>query len=324
MTDLRVEPTATSTVRLADFVLPLWSRRRGILLAVAAAAIASVVAALLWPKSYRATATLLPPERRMDNPLFAPGAMEGLGASLRGITLRHVATPTDVFVAILESRSVREALVERFDLKGEYRTKSLERAGKRLAKNTAIHTTQDGMIAIAAVASSADKAASIANGYIEELDHVNRTIASQEASAIRAFVEKELTAARARLIACEDTLRMFQETHGAVEMGEQARAVIMAASQIRAKILNEEVQLGVLRRTRDDSHPEVIEQRALIHELRARLSEIEGRAPSGSPSVERPDSSAGKRKRPNRRATSFPRCRRCRNWDSNTRDCCAR
>jgi uncharacterized protein involved in exopolysaccharide biosynthesis len=286
VTDLRVEPTATSTVRLADFVVPLWSRRRGIVTAVAAVAVASVVAALLWPKSYRSTATVLPPERRMDNPLFSPGQIEGLGASLRGITLRHVATPTDVFVAILESRTVREALVERFDLRTDYRTKSLERAGKKLSKNTSVQTTQDGMIAIAVVARTADKAAALANGYIEELDRVNRTIATQEASAIRAFIEKELTDARERLAASEDTLRAFQEIHGAVEVGEQARAVITAAAQIRARILNEEVQLGVLRRTRDDSHPEVVDQRALIAELRARLAEIEGPAPAAPSNVE--------------------------------------
>jgi uncharacterized protein involved in exopolysaccharide biosynthesis len=289
VTDLRVEPTATSMVRLADFVSPLWSRRRAIATAVAGTAIAAVVAALLWPKSYRATATLLPPERRMDNPLLAPGTMEGLGTSLRGITLRHVATPTDVFVAILDSRNVREALVERFDLRSDYRTKSLERAEKKLAKNTSVRTTQDGMIAIAVVARTADKSAAIANGYIEELDRVNRSIATAEASAIRAFVEKELVEARGRLTACEDTLRLFQERHGAVEVGEQARAVITAAAQIRAKILNEEVELGVLRRTRDDSHPEVVDQKALIAELRARLREIEGEVPAQG-TVERADS----------------------------------
>jgi capsule polysaccharide export protein KpsE/RkpR len=292
VTDLRVEPTATSMIRLSDFVLPLWTRRRAIVICVAAAAVIAVAAALLWPKSYRATTTLLPPERRMDNPVFAPGAMEGLGASLRGITLRHVATPTDVFVAILESRSVRETLVERFGLREDYRTKSLERAGKRLAKDTAVQTTQDGMITVAAVARSAEKAAAIANGYVEELDRVNRTIATQEAAAIRAFVEKELAEAHVRLAACEDTLLVFQEKHGAIEVGEQARAVIMAASQIRARILNEEVQLGVLRRTRDDSHPEVVDQMALISELRARLSEIEGPARTSGAVVERADSAS--------------------------------
>ncbi len=286
MSEPRVETTATSSVSLADFVLPLAARRRLLVSIVGAAAVLSVAAALLWPKSYRAAATILPPERRMDNPLFVPGAMEGLGASLRGITLRHVATPTDVFVAILESRTVREALVERFDLRAEYDVDTVEKAVKQVAQDLEVRTTQDGMITVAAVARTADKAANLANGAMEELDRVNRTLASEEATATRAFVEKELEEARVRLTAAEDSLRVFQEKFGAVEVGEQAKAVITAAAQIRARILNEEVELGVLRRTRDDAHPEVIAQRGLLEELRERLAEIEGPARVETPSVE--------------------------------------
>lgn len=284
--DLPIEPTATSSIRLVDFVLPLVNRRNLIFRIVALAAIGSVAAALLWPKTYRASATLLPPERRMDNPLFVPGSAEALGASLRGITLRHVATPSDVFVAILESRTVRESLVQKHGLQESYRTKSLESATKRLAKDLNVRTTQDGMIVVAAIAKTPEKAAELANGAIEELDNVNRSLSSQEAAATRAFIEKELTESRLRLTAAEDSLQMFQEKFGAIEVGEQAKVMITAAAQVRAKILNEDVQLGVLRRTRDDSHPDVINQRALLSELRARLQEIEGVAPVETPPVE--------------------------------------
>ena len=279
MTDLRAPSTASTSVRFSDFVLPLWERRRGIIQFVAASALVAVAAALLWPKSYRASATLLPPERRMDNPLFVPGSVEGLGAGLRGITLRHVATPTDVFVAILRSRTVLDSLVERHHLREEYKVKSLERAAKKLAKNMNVKTTQDGMITIGMIASSPAKAADLANGSIEELDRVNRSLATQEAGAIRGFIEKELNESRVRLTAAEDSLRAFQEKYGAVEVTEQARAVITAAAQIRAKILTAEVELGVLLRTRDESHPDVQNARAVLEELRARLLEIEGAAP---------------------------------------------
>lgn len=279
MTDLRVPTTASTSVRFSDFVLPLWERRRGIVLFVAVSVVVAVAAALLWPKSYRATATLLPPERRMDNPLFVPGSVEGLGAGLRGITLRHVATPTDVFVAILRSRTVLDSLVEHHHLREEYKVKSLERAAKKLAKNMNVKTTQDGMITIATIASSPAKAADLANGSIEELDRVNRSLATQEAAAIRGFIEKELLESRVRLTTAEDSLRAFQEKYGAVEVTEQARAVINAAAQIRAKMLTAEVELGVLLRTRDESHPDVQNARAVLEELRARLQEIEGAAP---------------------------------------------
>jgi uncharacterized protein involved in exopolysaccharide biosynthesis len=212
----------------------------------------------------------------MDNPLFVPGSFEGLGASLRGITLRHVATPTDIFVAILESRSVAETLVGRFDLERKWGEKSLNKAVKRLQKRTGIDVTQDGTIRIAALGGSAEEAVALANAYVEELDRVNRQLAGRDAGAIREFIEKELDDAKGRLAAAEDELRAFQERYGAVEIGEQARAVIGAAAEVRAMIMTAEVELGVLRRTRDDSHPEVAAARDYLNELRLRQAEIEG------------------------------------------------
>ena len=228
----------------------------------------------------------------MDNPLFVPGSVEGLGASLRGITLRHVATPTDVFVAILRSRTVLDSLVERHHLREEYKVKSIERASKKLAKKMSVKTTQDGMITIGTIASSPAKAADLANGSIEQLDHVNRSLAAQEAAAIRGFIEKELVESRVRLTSAEDSLRAFQEKYGAVQVTEQARAVISAAAQIRARMLTAEVELGVLLRTRDESHPDVQNARAILNELRARLQELEGEAPAAPKPLDVPNPNA--------------------------------
>lgn len=278
-------------IRFADFILPLARRRRMVVGIVLVAAVASVTAALLWPKSWRATATLLPPERRMDNPMFIPGSFEGLGASLRGISLRHVATPTDIFIAILDSRNVAEALVRRFGLQDEYGVESEQKAVKRLQKTTTVFVTQDGTIRIAATASTSRGAADLANAYVEELDRVNRTLAGAQANAIREFIERELEEGRVRLAAAEEDLRTFQEDYGAIEITEQARAVIAAAAEIRAQILVAEVDLGVLRRTRVESHPDVVHAESYLAELKLRLAEIAG---SGEPlalvDAERPES----------------------------------
>lgn len=263
-------------IRFVDFLLPPIRRRRMIFWIVLVAGMGSITASLLWPKSWRASVTILPPERRMDNPLFVPGGFEGLGASLRGITLRHVATPTDIFVAILESRNVAEQIVDRFDLVEEYGAATKLAAVKTLREQTEVVVTGDGTIAVRAIASSPDRAAEMANAYVEELDRLNRSLAYREAQSIREFVEKELDEARLRLATAEEELRTFQEDYGAIEVTEQARAVIGAAAEVSARILAAEVELGVLRRTRDDDHPDVVAAHDLLEELRLRLAEIEG------------------------------------------------
>jgi uncharacterized protein involved in exopolysaccharide biosynthesis len=254
-----------------DFILPLVRHRKLIAGLVGAAAVAAVAAAFVMPKSWRASVTLLPPERRMDNPLFLPGGVD-VGASLRGISLRHVATPTDIFVAILKSRNVRQALVERLGLAEEYGVGAIG----ALRSKTDIRVSPDGIIVVRVVASSPEKAAEVANGYVDELDRVNRNLALKEAAAVRQFVERELEQAKTRLASAEETLREFQERHGAIEVTEQARAIISAAATLRAQIVAAEVELGVLRRTHDAAHPDVVAARDYVNELKLRLAEIEG------------------------------------------------
>jgi capsule polysaccharide export protein KpsE/RkpR len=246
-------------VRFADFILPIVRRRSLVFGITGVAVVAAVVIALVWPQSWRANATVLPPERRMDNPLFVPGGFEALGASLRGVTLRHVATPTDIFVAILESRSVRDSLVQRFSLRDVYGVETDAAAIKQLQSNTAITTSPTGTIVVSAIAESPQAAADLTNAYLEELDRVNRALAQREASGIREFIEAELDDARVRLTDAEERMRTFQEQYGAIEITEQARAVIAGAATLSAQILGAEVELRVLRRTRDATHPDVVQ-----------------------------------------------------------------
>ncbi|HMB69734.1 MAG TPA: hypothetical protein VKU85_10500, partial [bacterium] len=264
-------------VGVADFVMPLIRRWRMILLIVGIAAMGSVVAALVWPQAWRASVTLLPPDRRMDNPVFLPGGLDQIGPALRGITLRQVATPTDIFVAILESRTVAVPIVERFGLQEEYGVKNVNKAVAQFAEDRSVSVTREGLIQVTAVSSSAERAADIANALVEELDRVNQELAGREATSVREFVERELNGARDRLAGAEDALRAFQESHGAIEVTEQARAVIAAAAQVRADILATEVELGVLRRTRDASHPDVRRAEDYLVELRRQQKDIEGR-----------------------------------------------
>lgn len=286
-------------IGLADFVLPLVRRRRMIFSLVGIAAVGSVVAALLWPQSWRASVTLLPPDRRMDNPAFLPGGLDQIGSTLRGITLRQVATPSDIFVAILQSRNVAQAIVRKFGLQKEYGLKSENKAIARFDEDLDVSTTREGLIQVSTVASSPERAAEMANAVVEELDRVNRDLATREATSVREFVEKEMHEAEDRLASAEERMRAFQETHGTIEITEQARAVIAAAAQVRADILSAEVELGVLRRTRDASHPDVRRAEDYLHELRLRLKEIEGTPPppssvdSGDRTTALPDGGAG-------------------------------
>jgi tyrosine-protein kinase Etk/Wzc len=111
--------------------------------------LAAVIAAgitLLMPNWYTATAKLLPPQQSQSNALAILGqlgALSGGASSALGIK-----NPSDIFVAMLKSRTVADALAERFNLKDLYNTQFVQDARKALAGNTNIVAGRDGVITI--------------------------------------------------------------------------------------------------------------------------------------------------------------------------------
>ena len=115
--------------------------RRLILINIAVVIFAAIVVSICLPRWYRATAVLLPPEASLD-PLSTLGTLQMTAATAN---LPWFATPSDIYGAVLESRHVSNALVEQFDLMHEYRTRSLERAIRKLEKHRWIRVTDEGL-----------------------------------------------------------------------------------------------------------------------------------------------------------------------------------
>src|SRR5262245_40470642 len=104
----------------------VWEERLRIFAVTAASGLLALGIAFLLPKWYRATAVILPPE---DTDIFSniSLAQRALTKFPAFGTLGDYFTPADVFKAILKSRTVQEALIDRFDLMKVYKLKSREK-----------------------------------------------------------------------------------------------------------------------------------------------------------------------------------------------------
>src|SRR5881296_58725 len=106
-------------VNLLDYCRVIWKRRRLIGWLFAASVLTAMVVSLLMPKIYESTASLLPSLDSKDGAGLgallaasgAGGAAQSLGISLPGAP----ATPTDIFVAMLKSRIMADAVITRFN-----------------------------------------------------------------------------------------------------------------------------------------------------------------------------------------------------------------
>lgn len=234
---------------------------------------------LLLPNIYMATTQILPPTQQssmaaaMLSQLGALGGMMGVGGT---------GGQSDTYVAILQSRTLRDAMVQRFRLNEVYPATLQSDLRKSLAAATTIKTDKEGIIAISVEDKSPERAAILANGYVEELQRMTQVLAITEASQRRLFFEKQVQAAKQQLGEAEVALKRLQEKTGIIELTAQADAVVRSASEIKAQIAMKEVELGALRTFATRDNPDYIRTRQVIASLRAQLDKMEaGSVPKG-------------------------------------------
>jgi len=236
----------------------------------------SVVAAgvsLILPKWYTSTATLLPPEGQQMINLEMMGMASMPSFSLP--TFPGMIGPSDIYMAILRSRNVREGVIKKLNLKEAFGVTSIEDALEILASRTYLDKTEEQIIVISAQARTPQMAQRIVQAYIEELDRVNREVRTSSARYTREFIEQRVAEVEQEMKRAAQALKEFQEKHKAISLEEQTKASIQSAAQLQAQLAMAEINYRVLLKTRDESHPEVQQVLYQIHELRKQLEKFE-------------------------------------------------
>ena len=257
--------------------------------AVSAAAICTALA-LLIPPEYSAESVILTPEQSQSSlSAMAQLAGAGSGAGLAGLGLLAglgFRNPTDLYVGILESRTIADALITKFDLRHVYATKDFYGARKRLARNTTIRAGRDTLIHIRVQDRDPKRAGELANGYVDELAHQNATVALTEASQRRLFFEKQLEKEKDALANAEVGMRQTQQTTGLVAPTGQADALVRALSQLHQEILSRQAQVEAMRTYVAETNPRFQALRRELAVLQDELAKLEqGKHVPGSPEL---------------------------------------
>lgn len=230
---------------------------------------------------------------------MAPGERAGgvLGAlpasglqALVALPLPSLTPNRDLLVSVLKSRTVAQAVVDRFGLQARYRARFPEDAVRTLQERTDIRVSREGVISVRVEDTDPTLAADMANFYVEELDRLVARYSTGEAAQRRLFLTEQLARARADLDAAQEALRRFQERHRAVALQEQTRGVIEAAARLKGEIMAAEVQLQVVRQFATEANPEVVALRRRLEELRRQLAQTQYGEPAGADAAGGPGS----------------------------------
>lgn len=264
------------SIGLLDLVIAIAKNKKTIIIFTLLVMVVVAGLTLLIPDRYTARAQVLPPESQSGS-----SALLGQLGSLAGIAGGNLKNPNDTYIGILNSRTVTDSVIDRFKLAEVYKKKYITDVRVELKNASTIMSTKENVIMIDVTDEDPKLAASLANGYVDELQKMTATVAVTEASRRRLFFEKQLQKTKNDLVQAEMALRKVQETTGLIKLNEQAEGAIKAAATLKAEIAAKEVALGALRTFATANNPDYQRAQSELSGLRAQLTKVESGANSG-------------------------------------------
>lgn len=263
---------------LVDYLTVIIKWRRFIIKTFLITAIAALIISLIIPYKYTATATILPPNPQQEamfglmgfNITSNIGGMSGLTGMLPGAT-----SISDLFAAILQSGTIRGKLIQKYDLKKVFKTKTMYDANKMLEGITKIGVTPEGIVSVSVTWYDKKLAADIANSYVEELDRFNTETTMTTGKKYRIFMEQRLEETTDDLAGAEQALRSFQEKHRTVALEEEIISAIETIAALKSQIILLEVKKGALSSSSQFNNPYLYDINRELRELKKQLHKIE-------------------------------------------------
>jgi len=247
---------------VVDYLIPLYRNKWRVLIVSLIVTVGFYGISFLMPTYYESRTTILPAAKS--------GSALNLNALQPVLPLLGIPQTNDqseLFLQILRSRTVRERILQRFHLKERWGISSTEKALKRLAAQTSMTNTREGMIILAFECRDPELAAKVARAYVQELDRVNQEKNTSQAHFARLYIESQLKTTEKELQEASQRLADFRLKHKAVDLPEQLKAAIEQAAQLKGQIIAKEVRLGVLQKTMKPDNPRIRELRTEIAEL---------------------------------------------------------
>lgn len=262
----------TERIHFLDLLIVLAKYKRFLATLVGLVIVICVVVSFALPSRYTAKTEILPPQQEQSSTAALLGQLSPL-MSLAGGASGLGRSSSDLFIAMLKSRTVADDLLSQFSLKSVYGVKHDADAADRLAGFTEISAGKEGVITISVTDRVPARAAALANGYVEELRKVTKNLAVTEAGRRRVFFQQEMEAANEDLVKADQSLRQTQEKTGVLQIDSQAKVMLESAASLRAAVATKEVQIEAMRSFATSENPDLIRAQNELAALRSQLAQ---------------------------------------------------
>jgi len=278
-----------SLVTIIDGAARLAGHKRLVALATTGSLLAGVLISFLLPVRYQATTKIMTPQQSQSSAAMLmsqlasspSGSLVAAAAGSGGLGLK---SPNDIYIGLLNSRPVEDAIVEKFGLGKVYGAGDRTAARNALADNTKIASERSGLISVSVTDTDKTRAAGIANAYTEQLRSLSKSLAMTEASERRIFYEEQLGRAKEDLIAAGAAFQQVQKNKGLVQLDAQTRVLIAGLADLRAQKTARQVELDALRSFSTERNPQVQLAEKQLSSLQAEIDRLEQSGYAAGPS----------------------------------------
>mgnify|MGYP000050005307 FL=1 len=265
---------------LTDNLLLFWTNRRLIIKNTIIVAFVSLIVSLLLPKWYASKAVVLSSGAGQFNFLssISPIPVADFGLSTINEDINN-------FIAILQSRTVKEYMVNKFNLVDRYKQRDIEFAMEAFEEKMELEVTEEGTLEISII----DKDPKVAKQMVSEalfmLDQINQNIGMEAGKYNREFLEKRLNQNKHDLEKAEFALKIFQEKTGIIDLVAQLSSTMQMSAQaynsifeaytgLYIKKIETETELAVAKTTLSNNNPTIMQLEKLLNEQIFQLDQL--------------------------------------------------
>lgn len=259
----------------------LWVKRHLLGKAFLVGLAAGCLIAFLIPARYESSVQLMPPDNQSSSGLAMLAALSSKSGSGLGAVagdLLGIKSSGALFIGILSSRTVEDRLIEQFQLKKVYSKKYEQDAREKLAENTGLsEDRKSGIITLTVTDRDPKRAAVMAQAYVDELNQLVAELSTSSAHRERVFLEERLSAVKRDLDDASQKFSQFASKNAAIDIKEQGRAMVEAASRLQGELIAAGSQLKGLEEIYMPENVRVRAVQARISELQRQLDKLGGR-----------------------------------------------
>ena len=263
-------------IDLLELIAAVWKRKRFIFFVTFIFAVCSLAYSLYLPFIYRAECRFLPPNAGSGS----SGRLASFAAQFGGLASTFGANMTTssggMMLGILQGDTVVDAIINKFNLMEELKQEYRINARKAVLKNLeAQEDPKSFILSVAYLDEDPQKAADIANAFVEELRKMLLDVSVADAQESRFFYENQLKQALEELTQAENEMIQYQQSSGVIVPDAQARTLLGTIASLRARIASKNIEITSLRAYAREDNPRLKVALTELEAMERELAQLE-------------------------------------------------